>query len=41
MEFVKYVILEEFWSEEDGYYYVWWDKEFGLFLWLMSDLLYV
>lgn len=26
MGFVKYIILEEFWSEEDGYYYVWWDK---------------
>ena len=28
------------WSEEDGYYHAWWDKEKGSPSWLMSDSLY-
>lgn len=40
MEFAKYVISEELWSEEDGYYHAWWDKELGSPSWLMSDSLY-
>ena len=40
MEFAKYRISEELWSEEDGYYHAWWDKQQGSPSWLMSDSLY-
>ena len=40
LEIAKYRISEELWSEEDGYYHAWWDKEKGSPSWLMSDLLY-
>jgi len=40
MEFAKYTISEELWSEEDGYYHAWWDKQKGSPSWLMSDSLY-
>ncbi|XP_020625895.1 uncharacterized protein LOC110063277 isoform X1 [Orbicella faveolata] len=40
MEFARYTISEELWSEEDGYYHAWWDKQKGSASWLMSDSLY-
>ena len=33
-------ISEELWSEQDGYYHAWWDKERDSPSWLMSDSLY-
>lgn len=40
MGFAKHTISEELWSEEDGYYHAWWDKQKGSASWLMSDSLY-
>ena len=40
LEVANYRISEELWSEEDGYYHAWWDKEKGSPSWLMSDSLY-
>ena len=40
LKIANYRISEELWSEEDGYYHAWWDKEKGSPSWLMSDSLY-
>lgn len=40
LEIARDRISEELWSEEDGYYHAWWDKELGSPSWLMSDSLY-
>ena len=40
MKCAKDTISKELWSEEDGYYHAWWDKEKGSASWLMSDSLY-
>ena len=40
LEVANYRISEKLWSEEDGYYHAWWDKEKGSPSLLMGDSLY-
>ena len=40
LKIANHHISEELWSEEDGYYHAWWDKQKGSPSWLMSDSLY-